>query len=151
MTQFADLVAQARHDGVQKIGVGAFIRDPAGRLLVLQRAQPEFLGNMWEIPSGSIKGGEAWETALVREVREETHMELTHIGDYMGCFDYQSGSGRLTREHHFEVAVADTGRLLLSPGYKASAWITDVRQIGVLITPPMKKAISDYLAVRGGE
>lgn len=148
MTQFADLMAQAKHDNVEKIGVGAFIMDHAGRLLVVQRAQPEFLGNMWEIPSGGVESGEPWEAALCREVLEEANLEVTHIGDYMGSFDYRSGSGRLTREHHFEVTVADVSRLRLSPEHQASAWISDIRQVGVLITEPMKQAITSYLGAR---
>lgn len=145
MTQFADLVAQAKHDGIQKIGVGAFIRDLSGRLLVLQRAEPAFLGNMWEIPSGGVAGGESWEQALVREVRVATGLLVSHIGEYIGSFDYKSGSGRSTREHHFEVIVADAFSLRLSPEHKASAWISDVRQLGSLVTLQMKQAISHYL------
>lgn len=147
MTQFADLMTQAKNDGIEKIGVGAFICDPMGRLLVLQRAEAEFLGNMWEIPSGGVESGESWEQALCREVLEETSLVVSHIGDYVNCFDYKSGSGRLTREHHFCVGVADYGSLHLSPEHKASAWISDVAQIGVLITPQMQAAIAGFLAL----
>lgn len=145
MTQFADLMAQAKHDNIEKIGVGAFIKDNSGRLLVVQRALPEFLGNMWGVPSGGVKSGEAWETALCREVLEETGLEVGHIGDYIGSFDYRSGSGRLTREHHFELSIVDASRLRLSSEHQASAWITSISQIGVLITPQMKQTISNYL------
>lgn len=147
MTQFADLMGKAKAEGIQKIGVGAFIRDPLGRLLVLQRSEPEFLGSMWEIPSGGVEGGETWEQALVREVREETGLEVTHIGEFINSFDYHSGSGRLTREHHFEVSVADSHRLQLSPEHQASAWISDIRQLNGLLTPQMNEAISGYLQV----
>jgi len=100
---------------------------------------------MWEIPSGGVMGGESWEQALVREVRKETGLVVSHIGEYIGSFDYKSGSGRSTREHHFEVIVDDAFNLRLSAQHKASAWISDVRQLGSLMTLQMKQAITHYL------
>lgn len=139
------LAEKATADGIEKIGVGAFITDAQGHLLVLQRAEEEFLGDMWEIPSGGVEPGETWEQALIREVREETGLAVTRIGAFVNSFDYISGSGRKTREHHFVVEVASTDALHLSPEHQTSAWIVDASQLGPLMTPEMRASVEGFL------
>lgn len=51
--------------------VGAVIFDPAGRLLLVQRANPPSAG-CWSVPGGRVEPGEGLIEATVREVAEET-------------------------------------------------------------------------------
>jgi 8-oxo-dGTP diphosphatase len=51
--------------------VGAVVRDPAGRLLLVRRGQEPSRG-LWSLPGGRVEPGETTEQAVVREVREET-------------------------------------------------------------------------------
>ncbi|UOY01272.1 NUDIX hydrolase [Blastococcus sp. PRF04-17] len=51
--------------------VGAVVHDAAGRLLLVQRGHPPHAGR-WSLPGGRIEPGETAETAVEREVREET-------------------------------------------------------------------------------
>ncbi|MCY7343151.1 MAG: NUDIX hydrolase [Pseudonocardia sp.] len=51
--------------------------------------------------------GEDLLTALHREVREETGLDVTECLAYLGSFDYRSGSGRATRQHTFAVTISD--------------------------------------------
>jgi ADP-ribose pyrophosphatase YjhB (NUDIX family) len=53
------------------VAVGAFVRDAAGRLLVVERGQPPGEG-MWSVPGGKHEPGETLAQAVAREVREET-------------------------------------------------------------------------------
>jgi 8-oxo-dGTP diphosphatase len=53
--------------------VGAFICDDAGRVLLCQQSQGH---RLWGLPGGSIRHGESPVHAVVRDVREETGMEL---------------------------------------------------------------------------
>ena len=55
--------------------VGAAIIS-GGRLLAAQRAAPPELAGGWEFPGGKVDPGEADETALVRECREELGVEI---------------------------------------------------------------------------
>lgn len=57
-------------------GVGAIVFDEAGRLLVIQRAKEPAKG-LWSIPGGHVEPGESAADAVVREVREETGLEVT--------------------------------------------------------------------------
>jgi 8-oxo-dGTP diphosphatase len=53
------------------VAVGAFVRDVAGRVLVVQRAKPPGAG-LWSVPGGKHEPGETLAQAVAREVLEET-------------------------------------------------------------------------------
>ncbi|MGY1604168.1 NUDIX hydrolase [Geodermatophilus sp. SYSU D00815] len=55
--------------------VGAVVRDAAGRLLLVRRGQEPSRG-LWSLPGGRVEPGETAEQAVVREVREETGLEV---------------------------------------------------------------------------
>jgi ADP-ribose pyrophosphatase YjhB (NUDIX family) len=53
--------------------VSAVIFDGRGRLLLQQRSD----GGQWGLPGGSVEIGESVHDAVIREVREETGLEVT--------------------------------------------------------------------------
>ena len=55
--------------------VGAVVHDAAGRLLLIQRGHDPHRG-LWSLPGGRIEPGESAEQAVVREVREETGLDV---------------------------------------------------------------------------
>ena len=55
--------------------VGAVVHDGAGRLLLIQRGHDPHRG-LWSLPGGRIEPGESPEQALVREVHEETGLDV---------------------------------------------------------------------------
>ncbi|GAB3237757.1 hypothetical protein GCM10027447_37070 [Glycomyces halotolerans] len=87
------LTADADLDGVQQLVVGAVVQHD-GKILLLQRPVDDFMGGIWELPSGKVEGGEALDAALKREVEEETGLKVAVIQHYLGQFDYTSGSGK---------------------------------------------------------
>ncbi len=56
--------------------VGALIYDPQGRVLMIQTHK---WSDKWGIPGGKIHHGESSESALRREIREETNLEIESI------------------------------------------------------------------------
>jgi 8-oxo-dGTP diphosphatase len=60
--------------------VGAIVRDYEGRLLVIRRGHPPAAGT-WTLPGGRVEPGESQERACVRELLEETglEVEIDHI------------------------------------------------------------------------
>jgi 8-oxo-dGTP diphosphatase len=56
--------------------VGAVVHDAARRLLLIQRGHEPHRG-LWSLPGGRVEPGETVEQAVVREVREETGLEVT--------------------------------------------------------------------------
>jgi ADP-ribose pyrophosphatase YjhB (NUDIX family) len=55
--------------------VGAVVHDTAGRLLLIRRGQEPSRG-LWSLPGGRVEPGETVAAAVVREVREETGLEV---------------------------------------------------------------------------
>jgi ADP-ribose pyrophosphatase YjhB (NUDIX family) len=55
--------------------VGAIIKDPAGRLLLIKRGHPPQAGR-WSLPGGRVEPGESDQQAVIREIREETGLQI---------------------------------------------------------------------------
>lgn len=88
--------------------VGAVIIDGAGRLLLIQRGHDPGRG-LWSIPGGRVEDGETDAAALVREVREETGLQVT-AGPLVGTVTRPGGSG--TRFEIRDYAAVITGGTL---------------------------------------
>ncbi len=80
------------------VAVGAVIIAPEGVLLV-RRGQPPLMGE-WSLPGGAVETGETVAAALLREVREETGLNV-HVGPLLGVFDriHHDDQGRV--EYHY--------------------------------------------------
>ncbi|MDB1086107.1 NUDIX domain-containing protein [Streptomyces sp. ACA25] len=98
-----------------------------GKALVLRRRADDFLGGIWELPSGRMDSGETIEQALARELREETGLRTQSDPRMIGTFDYRSKSGRRTRQVNF-VTTADRSDVELTE-HDAAEWI-DADQVG---------------------
>ena len=68
---------------MQRVGVvgAALVSD--GRVLASRRTEPPHLAGLWEFPGGKVEDGETDAEALVRELREELHVEIA-VGDRLG-------------------------------------------------------------------
>ena len=64
--------------------VAAIIQDEQGRILVSQRAlDSKVYPGKWQIPGGKVEPGEECLTALKREVKEETDLEIIAINNLL--------------------------------------------------------------------
>jgi 8-oxo-dGTP diphosphatase len=61
------------------LGVGAVIWNDAGEIVLIRRGQEPRRGE-WSIPGGRVEWGETIQEAVVREVREETGLEIEVLG-----------------------------------------------------------------------
>jgi mutator protein MutT len=82
------------------VGVGAVILDH-GRVLLARRAHEPLKGE-WSLPGGAVEVGETLAEALVREVREETGLEI-RVGPVVEVIDrvQRAPDGRV--EYHFVI------------------------------------------------
>jgi 8-oxo-dGTP diphosphatase len=66
------------------VGVGAVVLD-GDRVLLVKRAHEPLKGE-WSLPGGAVELGETLETAIVREVREETGLSV-EVGPMVDVLD----------------------------------------------------------------
>jgi len=52
--------------------------DTDGRVLIAKRPMGKHLAGMWEFPGGKVEENETPEECLIRELREELGVEVTH-------------------------------------------------------------------------
>jgi 8-oxo-dGTP diphosphatase len=71
------------------VGVGGVIVDEGKVVLIRRRYEP--LKGHWSLPGGMVEIGETLETALIREMREETGL-VVDVGPVIEVFD------RITRD-----------------------------------------------------
>ncbi len=84
------------------VGVGAVVlRRSAGMLevLLVRRANPPSQGE-WSLPGGVVELGERLEQAVVREVREETGLEVETIAMVEVLDHIVAGPGEQVRFHY---------------------------------------------------
>jgi len=136
-TLLEKLALEADRDEVEQLVVGAVVRH-GGKILLLQRPADDFMGGIWELPSGKVETGEAIDQAVIREVEEETGLDVTAITGYLGEFDYRSGSGKKSRQFNFTVDVGRAEPVELTE-HDAYAWTSLVEE------PPVTDAVKQVL------
>ncbi len=65
------------HEGEYHIVVQIVVLDSRNRLLLTRRHPEKILGGMWEVTAGSALAGEDSVSGAMRELREETGLEVT--------------------------------------------------------------------------
>ncbi len=135
-----ELTTQAANDGVRQLVVGAIVR-AGDKVLLLKRPADDFMGGIYELPSGKVEGDEKLDAALIREVDEETGLTVTDIVEYLGSFDYTSGSGKKSRQFNFAVSVAKSEPVRLTE-HDSYLWVSLDEQFPV--TDSVKEIVQAY-------
>ncbi len=118
----------------------------AGRCLALQR------GRTWVFPKGHVEPGERFEDTAVREVREETGLDIA-IDRYLGTTTYRfrgaTGRPAYKRVEWF-AAHPVGGTLQLEPRFEAARWIAPGEAVKVL-TFPADRDLAERAFARGAD
>ncbi|MBO1416450.1 NUDIX domain-containing protein, partial [Streptomyces sp. FH025] len=93
----AGLAAAAEAAGITGF-VAAAVINHDGRVLLVRRNPDDYMGGLWEIPSGTVEAGETILDALHRETAEETGLTVERVTGYIGHFDYENSRGGTTRQ-----------------------------------------------------
>ncbi|MBO9542017.1 NUDIX hydrolase [bacterium] len=127
---------------------GALVSDAEGRLLLARRAIQPFFG-LWDIPGGYLEDGEHPAEGAVREIREETGLEVRLTGFGGIYMDTYGESGVSTLNVFYEAEVVG-GALSALDDVSELAWFAPTElPLDAFSFENGKQAIKDWLARRG--
>jgi 8-oxo-dGTP diphosphatase len=134
-----------------KLAVRAVIKDEQGRCLLIRRSNvcKHFVGQ-WEWPGGKVDEGETFDLAILREVREETGLEITLTG-VVGVTEMEVEKVRvavLCME-----AKLTGGTFTLSEEHDMFKWVPIEEMLRLDLTEVLKELAESYIAaqVKGEE
>lgn len=138
------LIENGKKDEIEKNVVGALVLNSQNEILILTRKTNDFMGGIDELPSGNMEKGENIYEALVREVKEETNLDLKKVVSYINSFDYISSSGKKARQFNFVVTVKSEEHIKLTE-HDHYQWLSidDVRK-NTRITDEVKNTLEIY-------
>lgn len=117
------------------LGVGALIYD-GDRVLLVQRGNPP-LKDYWSLPGGAVEAGESLEKAILREVFEETSLEVK-IVRFGEIFERIMPDAAGAIEYHYvllDYVCEVTGGALAAGSDSADArWFTPLELKDLLVT-----------------
>jgi 8-oxo-dGTP diphosphatase len=121
--------------------VGAVVFDAQGRLLMIQRGHDPGAG-LWSIPGGRIEPGETDEQALVREMLEETNLQVV-VGKFVGRVQREGLGGAVVDIRDYAATV--TGGTL-RPGDDAAdaRWVTAAEMACLEVTEGLIEALAEW-------
>src|ERR1051326_4131775 len=103
------------------VAVGAFVFDPDGRVLLIERARDPGKG-LWTVPGGRLEPRETLAQAVAREVREETGL-VVEVGALACVVE------RMADDYHFVIldylARVIGGTLGAATDAAAARWISE--------------------------
>ncbi|QXJ24565.1 NUDIX domain-containing protein [Actinomadura graeca] len=121
--------------------VGGIIVDGSGRLLLVRRGRPPGEG-LWSIPGGRVEPGEDDAAAVVRELGEETGLDVA-VGALVGSVD-RPGPGGVTYEIHDYAATVTGGTLRAGDDASDARWTTPAELRALPVTPGLVEALESW-------
>jgi 8-oxo-dGTP diphosphatase len=121
--------------------VGAVATDEQGRLLMIQRGHDPGAG-LWSIPGGRIEPGETDVQALVREMLEETNLQVK-VGRLIGRVQRPGLAGAVIDIRDYAATV--TGGTLRAGDDAADArWVTAAELARLEVTEGLIEALTEW-------
>ncbi|MFF5263181.1 NUDIX hydrolase [Actinomadura viridis] len=121
--------------------VGGIARDGSGRLLMIKRGRPPSAG-LWSLPGGRVEPGERDEEAVVREMKEETGLEVS-VGALVGTVE-RPGSDGVVYEIHDYAVTALGGTLEAGDDAADARWVTPAELRTLPTAPGLLEALSEW-------
>ena len=121
--------------------VGAIVRDGAGRLLLVRRANPPAQGT-WSLPGGRVEPGESDPDAVRREVAEETGLDVA-VGRLVGTVERTGPDGTAYVINDHECAVRG-GELRASDDASEVGWFSPAELVDLDTAPHLVDSLAGW-------
>jgi ADP-ribose pyrophosphatase YjhB (NUDIX family) len=131
------------------VSVGAVVID-GDRVLLIKRGQEPLKGR-WSLPGGVVEAGEELHAALVREVREETCLDV-QVGPVVEVLDRISRDETGRVEYHYVIidylCRALGGSLVCASDAEDARWVARDDVAGYEVTSKVAEVIARAFEVR---
>ena len=119
--------------------VRGIIKNDANEILIVKRhpnsrTDPE----MWELPGGKVESGEEFADALVREIKEETNLDV-EIGDFAEAIQNNYSHKRTVQIMMYLCEVK--GEIKISDEHTEWMWASLEKIKGLEISTSLKKVL----------
>lgn len=121
--------------------MGAVVHDDEGRLLLVRRANPPAQG-LWSIPGGRVEPGEDDVTAVVREVAEETGLQVT-AERLVGSVERDAPGGDVYVIEDYLCRVTG-GTLVAGDDASDARWFTGATLAGLATSPGLVEVLTEW-------
>lgn len=99
-----------------------------GRFLIVKRSEnDDFLPNYWEFPGGGVEASETIENALIREIKEEICIDITHNKkELIGISEEFMNKDKTERylQLNYKVELQSKPKITLSSEHVVYDWTT---------------------------
>lgn len=126
--------------------VGAIITDRAGRILLVKRGHDPEAGR-WSVPGGRIEPGESDQEAVIREVREETGLEV-EVGRLVGAVERPGRNGAVVDIRDYAATVTG-GELTAGDDAADARWVRPAELRSLPLTTGLLATLTEWGVVRG--
>ena len=120
---------------------GGIVFDADGRLLLIERANPPSAGS-WSIPGGKCRPGESTTQACVREVAEETGLDVV-VSRYAGRVERDGPDGVVFDIVDY-VCVVSGGSLRAGDDAVDARWASRAELDGLELAPGLLEALQSW-------
>lgn len=134
--------------------VGGIVVAPDGEILLVRSNKWH---NLWTIPGGKIEMGEPTEQALIREVKEETNLDVFDVRFINTQDCIYSEEFYLPKHfifHDFVCHIADNANkedVILNEEAQEYVWVTPEQAATYSLTKQMRYLLNKYIAQHSGK
>jgi 8-oxo-dGTP diphosphatase len=121
------------------LAASAVMVDPHNRVLLVKRGH-EPAKDLWSVPGGSVEPGEDLATAVVREVWEETALEV-QAGDQLWVATVELSPEADYEIHAFRATVLG-GKLQPGDDAADAKWVTPQEFVELATTPRLSELLA---------
>ena len=140
MRNVATVVHRAINASLVREVVGALAFHPDGERILLVKASRGFTKGMWNIPGGFVSYGESPEEGMVREMKEETNVDL-RLERLLGVFTQKFGSPYYMRGHMYLARALNVDLDLQEDEIADAQWFPLAEARRLVLNPFGRKAM----------